>query len=105
MRVCPYRLALVEQWVKVYARDRQEDWDSAVVIALLRSIVCIRPDCSEQVCLAQIEAMEEGTYMEYVLEQLRNGQRQPYSTLTDADLEAIEEEHIGEDFSRYPFLY
>jgi hypothetical protein len=43
--------------------------------------------------------------MDYVLEQLRTGQRQPYSTFTDADLEAIEEEQIGEEFSRYPFLY
>jgi hypothetical protein len=43
--------------------------------------------------------------MDYVLEQLRTGQRQPYSAFTDADLEAIEEEHIGEEFARYPFLY
>lgn len=105
MRVCPHRLALAEQWIKQYDRGRPGDREIAVVIALLRSILCFRTACSEHVCMAQAEAMSEGEFMEYVLEQLRNGQRQPYSTLTDADLEAIEEEHIGEDFSRYPFLY
>jgi hypothetical protein len=105
MRVCPHRLALVEQWIKAYDRVQLGDRDMTLGIALLRSIVCFRTDCSEQTCIAQIEAMSEGEYMTYVLEQVRTGKAQPYARLTDADLEAIEEEHIGEDFSRYPFLY
>lgn len=51
------------------------------------------------------ESLSEGELMDYVLEQWRTGQRQPYIRFTDEDLEAIEEEWIGEHFSRYPFLY
>lgn len=105
MRVCPRRLALAEQWVKEYDRGKQGVRQIGIVIALLHSVICRRSDCSEQVCLAQIEALSEGEYMDYVLAQIRLGQRQPYSRLTDADLEAMEEEHIGEEFCRYPFLY
>src|SRR5688572_1957397 len=105
MRRCPHRLALAEQWVRAYDRVRKGDREIAVVIALLRSSLCFRNACSEHVCMAQVEAMSEGEYMDYVLDQLRAGQRQPYSTLTDADLQAIEEEPIGEHFCRYPFLY
>lgn len=105
MRLCPHRLASAEQWVKQYDAVKQGDREIAVVIALLRSILCFRDACSEHLCLAQIEALSEGEYMDYVLEQLRTGQSQAYSTFTDADLEAVEEEHVGEEFARYPFLY
>jgi len=43
--------------------------------------------------------------MAYVLYQLCIGQRVLTIWFTDADLEAFEEERIGEHFSRYPFLY
>jgi len=105
MRRCPHRLALAEQWVSAYDRGRKGERKMAVVMALLRSVLCVRTACSEHVCMAQVEAMSEGAYMDYVLEQLRSGQRQSYGTLTDADLEAIEAEPIGEHFCRYPFLY
>jgi hypothetical protein len=49
--------------------------------------------------------MSEGEWMDYVLQQMRTGEQAPYGQLSDADLEAIEEEHIGEHFCRYPFLY
>jgi hypothetical protein len=52
-----------------------------------------------------VESLSEGEFMDYVLNELRTGKRQPYARFTDADLEAIEEERIGEHFSRYPFLY
>jgi hypothetical protein len=52
-----------------------------------------------------VDSLSEGEFMDYVLNELCTGKRQPYAKLTDADLEAIEEEPIGEDFSRYPFLY
>jgi hypothetical protein len=43
--------------------------------------------------------------MAVVLAQLRTGARPPLVTCTDADLEALAEEWIGERVSRYPFLY
>jgi hypothetical protein len=105
MRRCPYRLALAEQWVSTDNRVRKGERELAVIMALLRSVLCVRSACSEHVCMAQVEAMSEGEFMNYVLDQVRTGQRQAYGTLTDAELEAIEEERIGEHFSRYPFLY
>lgn len=49
--------------------------------------------------------MSEWEWMDYVLEQIRTGRQAPYNQLSDADLEAMEEERIGEHFCRYPFLY
>jgi len=43
--------------------------------------------------------------LDSILEQLRSGQWTLSVCLSDADLEAIEAEPIGEHFSRYPFLY
>ena len=43
--------------------------------------------------------------MDAVLAQLRTGARPPLVRFTQEDLEALEEEPIGEDFSRSPFLY
>lgn len=50
-------------------------------------------------------ALAEGAFLVYILAQLHNGQWTPSVYLSDADLAAIEAEHIGEHFSRYPFLY
>ena len=52
-----------------------------------------------------LATMTEGELMAYVLHQLCIGQRVLTISFTDADLEAFEEERIGEHFSRYPFLY
>jgi len=49
--------------------------------------------------------LSEGEFLDAVLEQLPSGQQPPYARLTDEDLAAIEDERIGEHFSRYPFLY
>lgn len=50
-------------------------------------------------------ALTESAFWVYILAQLHSGQWTPSVCLSDADLAAIEAEHIGEDFSRYPFLY
>lgn len=50
-------------------------------------------------------SMSEAAFMEYILEQLLTGQRQPTIRFTEEEQEAIEAEHIGEDVLRYPFLY
>lgn len=49
--------------------------------------------------------LTEGAFLDYTLAQLHSGQRTPSICLSDADLAAIEAEHIGEHFVRYPFLY
>jgi len=49
--------------------------------------------------------LSEGAFLDSILEQLRSGQWTLSVCLSDADLEAIEAEPIGEHFSRYPFLY
>lgn len=49
--------------------------------------------------------LTEGAFLVYILAQLHSGQWTPSVYLSDADLAAIEAEHIGEHFSRYPFLY
>lgn len=49
--------------------------------------------------------MRELEYMAYVHEQLLTGRREVLIKLIAEDLDAIAEEHIGEHFSRYPFLY
>lgn len=51
------------------------------------------------------DGMSELEYMAYVHEQLLNGCREMLIKLTAEDLDAIAEEHVGEDISRYPFLY
>lgn len=51
------------------------------------------------------DAMSELEYMAYILAQLRTGQRQPLVKFSSAELEAMKEEHIGEHFLQYPFLY
>lgn len=105
MRICPHRLVLAEQWIQQNDEGQQGKQEITLVIALLCSVVCLSNDCSEHICLAQVEAMSEGEFMDYVLEQMHLGHRQPFSRLTAAELAAIEEEQIGAEFSRYPFLY
>lgn len=60
---------------------------------------------SEPQTTTDAEAMSERAFMEYVLDQLLTGQRQPLVRFTDAELEIMEEELIGEHFLQYPFLY
>lgn len=52
-----------------------------------------------------LATMTEAELMAYVLHQICIGQWVLTARFTDADLEAFEEERIGEHFSRYPFLY
>ena len=61
--------------------------------------------CRAEQTVAVVETMSELDFMDYILTQLLTGERQPLVSLTDVILAAIEEEHIGEHFSRYPFLY
>lgn len=49
--------------------------------------------------------MSEGEFMEYALAQLREGKVQMFTSFNTEELENIEDEPIGEDFSRQPFLY
>lgn len=51
------------------------------------------------------DEMSELEYMAYVHEQLLTSRREVLIKLTVEDLNAIAEEHVGEHFSRYPFLY
>ncbi|MEZ4861121.1 MAG: hypothetical protein R3C14_07440 [Caldilineaceae bacterium] len=51
------------------------------------------------------DGMSESEFMEYTLQQLNKGERTPLVPLSEETLEAIEEEHIGQHFSCYPFLY
>ncbi|MFN8490063.1 MAG: hypothetical protein U0350_20920 [Caldilineaceae bacterium] len=51
------------------------------------------------------QAMSEGEFMEYTLAQLRQGNVQPFSSFSAEAAEQMEDEPIGEDFSRQPFLY
>lgn len=51
------------------------------------------------------QAMSESEFMEYTLEQLRQGKVQAFSSFTAEEAEQMEDEPIGEDFSRQPFLY
>jgi len=52
----------------------------------------------------QTDSLSEGAFLDACLGQLRTGQRQPLISLTAADLAALAEESIGEDFLRYPFF-
>jgi hypothetical protein len=49
--------------------------------------------------------MSELEFMEYTLQQLTNGEHEPVVKLNEEALEAMEDERIGEEFSRRPFLY
>ncbi len=51
------------------------------------------------------DEMSELEFMEFTLQQLQSGEQTPLVTLSQAAVEAMEEEHIGEDFSHRPFLY
>jgi hypothetical protein len=40
-----------------------------------------------------------------MLDDLQSGTVTPFVTMPEATLEAIEEEHVGEEFSRQPYLF
>lgn len=50
-------------------------------------------------------AMSEADFLAFTLQHLRTGDRAPDVHLSDAALAALEDEQIGEEFSRMPFLY
>ena len=49
--------------------------------------------------------MNEAEFMDYTLEQLRQGKVQAFASFSAEELDNVEEEPIGEDFSQQPFLY
>jgi hypothetical protein len=51
------------------------------------------------------DGMDEFEFMEHALQQLRQNGTNHFVTLDDGTLAAMEEEHPGEDFSRFPFRY
>lgn len=51
------------------------------------------------------DTMSELEFMEYTLQQIDNGKHAKVVNLTQETLAAMEEEPIGESFSRQPFLY
>lgn len=50
-------------------------------------------------------AMSEADFLAFTLQQLRTGDQAPTVHFSDAALAALEDEQIGEEFSRTPFLY
>ena len=64
-----------------------------------------RADAALDFAEIDVEAMSEWEFVEYTLQQLAAGERQATVLLSDEALAAIEDEAIGEDFSRSPFLY
>lgn len=51
------------------------------------------------------ETMSELDFMEYTFQQLQSGDQKPTVTFSAETLAAIEDEQIGEEFARQPFLY
>ena len=51
------------------------------------------------------DGMSELEYMASIHDQLLTGRREVLIKLTVEDLDAIADEQVGEDISRYPFLY
>jgi len=51
------------------------------------------------------EAMSELDFMEYTFQQLQSGDQKPAVTFSAETLAAMEDEQIGEEFARQPFLY
>jgi hypothetical protein len=49
--------------------------------------------------------MNEIEFMDYMLNRIEAGEIEPFARLSEEELQAMEDERIGEDFSRYPFLY
>jgi hypothetical protein len=49
--------------------------------------------------------MNEIEFMDYMLNRIEAGEIEPFALLSEEELQAMEDERIGEDFSRYPFLY
>jgi hypothetical protein len=54
---------------------------------------------------AQPEEMSEAEFMDYVLNQIDQGNGPGYARFTAAELAAAEDEPIGQHFSQQPFLY
>jgi hypothetical protein len=54
---------------------------------------------------AVTENMTEAEFMDFALQQLRAGEQKPLVSFSEADIEALEDEQMGEHFSRYPFQY
>jgi hypothetical protein len=61
------------------------------------------PEVSKTVVVT--DDMSEAEFMEHALQQLRNGQQASLVDLDEAALREMEDEEIGEHFSRYPFQY
>lgn len=51
------------------------------------------------------DQMSELDFMEQTLQQLHTGERTPVVKFSEEALAAMEDERIGEEFSRQPFLY
>lgn len=52
-----------------------------------------------------VDNLSEGEFMDYILDELRTGKRQPLVRFSEEALQAMEDERVGEHFCRYPFLY
>lgn len=51
------------------------------------------------------EGMSEVDFMNHILDQVEAGTRLPTVRFNDDELQALDDEAIGEDFARHPFLY
>lgn len=64
-----------------------------------------QPAAAPAATVVVTDNMSELDFMEYTLQQLKHGEHEPLVKFSEEALAAIEDEPIGEEFSRQPFLY
>jgi hypothetical protein len=64
-----------------------------------------RPTVAPDATVVLTENMNELEFMEHTFQQLQNGAHEPFVSFSEEALTAMEDEPIGEEFARQPFLY
>lgn len=64
-----------------------------------------QPAAAPAATMVVTDSMSELEFMEYTLQQVSNGTHESLVRFSAEELAAMEEERIGEEFSRHPFLY
>ncbi len=70
-----------------------------------RKRVVPAPPAEDAETVVVTENMGELDFMEYTFQQLHSGDQKPTVTFSAEALAAMEDEQIGEEFARQPFLY
>ncbi|MCE7980552.1 MAG: hypothetical protein DYG89_05115 [Caldilinea sp. CFX5] len=65
----------------------------------------VTPPAENAETVVVTEHMSELDFMEYTFQQLQNGDQKPTVTFSAEALAVMEDEPIGEEFARQPFLY